>query len=209
MHSSLPAHPSYLLLFLLLVYRPESHSSEIQEAMTTLLYAGKFDSAPPHLAKVVKDSGEDGQQQLSKVFAEEAAAAFGLSSIPVLELVMQCGLTALKTPTCYEKSGEEGGGGVGVQRKSTLGVDCPVCTDNGRVLGEALPYCHHAQSTLICRISGEIMDGTNPPLALPNGQVYGSRALNNIASKSPDGNVVCPITQETFHISDSRPMYIL
>ncbi len=177
--------------------------------MTTLLYAGKFDSAPPHLAKVVKESGEDGQQQLSKVFAEEAVAAFGLSNIPVLEFVMQCGLTALKTPTCYEKWGEGGGGAGGTQRKSSLGVDCPVCTDNGRVLGEALPYCHHTQSTLICRICGEIMDGTNPPLALPNGQVYGSRALNSIASKSTDGKVVCPVTRETFHISDARPLYLL
>ncbi len=174
-----------------------------------LLYAGKFNSAPPHLAKVVKESGEDGQQKLSKVFAEEAVAAFGLPNIPVLEFVMQCGLIALKMPTCYEKSGEEGGGAGRTQRKSSLGMDCPVCTDNGRVLGEALPYCQHTQSTLICRISGDLMDGTNPPLALPNGQVYGFRALNNIASKGTDGKVVCPVTREEFHISDARPLYIL
>ncbi len=183
--------------------------NEIQEAMATLLYAGKFDSAPSHLANVMKDSGKEGQQKLSKVFTEEAVSAFGLSNVPILELVIQCGLTALKTTACYDKSDEKGGGAGGLQHTKTLGMDCPVCTHNGSVLSGNLPYCHHAQSALICRISGEMMDGANPPLALPNGQVYGSSALTRIASESVDGKIVCPVTQEAFFLSDARPLYIL
>ena len=36
-------------------------------------------------------------------------------------------------------------------------------------LSENLPSTHKTISSLICRISGEVMDEHNPPLMLPNG----------------------------------------
>ena len=34
---------------------------------------------------------------------------------------------------------------------------------------------HHVNSTIVCRISGEVMDSQNEPLAFPNGHVYSSK----------------------------------
>ena len=51
--------------------------------------------------------------------------------------------------------------------------NCPVCDSDGLgVLAKEVPWSHHANSTLVCYITGKIMDENNPPMALPNGCVY-------------------------------------
>ncbi len=52
-------------------------------------------------------------------------------------------------------------------------INCPVC-DRGYLgqLAEEVPWSHHSNSTLICRVSGKVMDENDPPMALPNGRVY-------------------------------------
>jgi len=57
----------------------------------------------------------------------------------------------------------------------TGNVDCPSCDPNLRVLTHGIPMSHHVNSTLVCRISGEVMDSENEPLAFPNGNVYSSK----------------------------------
>ena len=52
-------------------------------------------------------------------------------------------------------------------------IQCPVCTEPLSELAKPLPYSHCAQSHLICALSGKVMDDNNPPMALPNGYVYG------------------------------------
>lgn len=39
-------------------------------------------------------------------------------------------------------------------------------------LAEEVPFSHHANSTIVCRITGKIMDEDNMPMAFPNGNVY-------------------------------------
>jgi hypothetical protein len=39
-------------------------------------------------------------------------------------------------------------------------------------LATEVPFSHHANSTIVCRISGKIMDEDNMPMAFPNGYVY-------------------------------------
>ena len=48
-----------------------------------------------------------------------------------------------------------------------------MCTEPLGELSKPLPYSHCAQSHLICALSGKVMDDNNPPMALPNGYVYG------------------------------------
>lgn len=57
--------------------------------------------------------------------------------------------------------------------KQTRNVDCPTCDHEclGQLSGE-VPCSHHVNSTIVCRISGKIIDQDNMPMALPNGQVY-------------------------------------
>jgi len=40
------------------------------------------------------------------------------------------------------------------------------------MLAEEVPLSHHANSTIVCRISGKIMDEDNMPMAFPDGHVY-------------------------------------
>jgi macrophage erythroblast attacher len=78
-----------------------------------------------------------------------------------LEILFQSGLMSLKTCFCYSEYNKN--------------ISCPVCYDEIGRLSKGLPSSHHPVSALICRISGEIMDHTNPPMALPNGQVYSEK----------------------------------
>lgn len=51
--------------------------------------------------------------------------------------------------------------------------NCPVCDGNGLgILAKEVPWSHHANSTLVCNITGKIMDENDPPMAMPNGCVY-------------------------------------
>lgn len=87
-------------------------------------------------------------------------AAYTLSSLstePLLNLALYAGLASLKLPACYNLSSN---------------VDCPVCDPNIRILANEVPFSHHANSTIVCRLSGKIMDEDNPPMAFSNGHVY-------------------------------------
>lgn len=99
--------------------------------------------------------------------------------------------------------------------------DCPVCQSDGLgVLAKRVPRRHNANSMLICRITGKIMDDKNPPLCLPNGRVYSqevrltcytahTQALERMAKSSADGvTVTCPRTNSTFPYAACRKMYI-
>ncbi|KAJ1485277.1 hypothetical protein T484DRAFT_1794189 [Baffinella frigidus] len=44
-----------------------------------------------------------------------------------------------------------------------------------------LPLANRLRSLLVCPITGQVMDEQNPPLALPNGRVYSSSALLEMA----------------------------
>lgn len=82
-----------------------------------------------------------------------------LPSEPLLHLAMYAGLASLKLPACYDTQ--------------TKNVDCPVCDSSIGKLAEEVPFSHHVNSTIVCRITGRIMDEDNTPLAFPNsGQVY-------------------------------------
>ena len=99
-----------------------------------------------------------------------------LSTEPLLNLALYAGLVALKVPACFDHS--------------TKNVDCPVCDGEsgtgsqplglGKLAGE-VPYSHHANSTIVCQISGKIMDEDNMPMSFPDGHVY-SREVRSLSS---------------------------
>lgn len=97
--------------------------------------------------------------ELIDQFRADNYALCSLTSHPLLSITLQAGLSALKTPQCYEHENKN--------------VNCPIC-DNKTLgsLAEKLPLSHHVNSTIVCRISGKIMNEDNPPMLLPNGRVY-------------------------------------
>lgn len=56
---------------------------------------------------------------------------------------------------------------------SSKSPDCPVCSRSLNKLAQPLPMAHCANSRLVCKISGDVMNENNPPMMLPNGYVYG------------------------------------
>ena len=89
---------------------------------------------------------------------------------------------------------------------------CPACDSNLRYLAAPLPIAHKGQSMLVCRINGQPIDQANPPLAFPNGQLYGTAGLVGISKKKASGEariVKCPQTGLEIDFSTLRKVYIL
>ncbi|KAL0300193.1 UNVERIFIED_CONTAM: protein MAEA [Sesamum calycinum] len=69
----------------------------------------------------------------------------------------------------------------------------PLSQEGFRKLAQPLPYSKQHHSKLVCYISKELMDTENPPLVLPNGYVYSTKALEDMA-KQNHGKITCPRT---------------
>jgi macrophage erythroblast attacher len=98
-----------------------------------------------------------------------------LPTEPLLNLAMYAGLASLKLPSCYDAQ--------------TLNVDCPVCDPDLRQLANDVPLSHHVNSTIVCSLSGKIMEGDNMPMAFPSGCVY-SKEVSCRVPLSRFGNVL-------------------
>uniref|UniRef100_A0A672MM31 E3 ubiquitin-protein transferase MAEA n=1 Tax=Sinocyclocheilus grahami TaxID=75366 RepID=A0A672MM31_SINGR len=117
-----------------------------------------------------------------------------LGNNSVFTITLQAGLSAIKTPQCYKEDG------------TSKNPDCPVCSKSLNKLAQHLPMAHCANSRLVCKISGEVMNENNPPMMLPNGYVYG---YNSLLSIRQDDKVVCPRTKEVFNFSQAEKVYIM
>ncbi|KAK1396344.1 Macrophage erythroblast attacher [Heracleum sosnowskyi] len=125
-------------------------------------------------------------------FKQEFCRIYGMTLEPLLNIYMQAGLSALKTPFCYEE-------------------DCPkedpLSQESFRKLASPLPFSKQHHSKLVCYITKEIMDTENPPLVLPNGYVYSTKALEEMASKN-NGNITCPRTGSVCDYSEVVKAFI-
>lgn len=134
-------------------------------------------------------------QSLVEHFKQENYSLFQLNSVSVFSVVLQAGLSALKTPHCYRKSG-------------LRNPECPLCSPLLNELARQLPYPHCSQSKLICSISGQPLNEHNPPMMLPNGYIYGENSLRLMAAKN-NGQIRCPKTQEEFGIDEVEKVYVM
>jgi macrophage erythroblast attacher len=119
---------------------------------------------------------------------------FQLNSVSVFSVVLQAGLSALKTPQCYKKSGQRN-------------PECPLCSPLLNDLAKKLPYPHCSQSKLICPISGHPLNEHNPPMMLPNGQIYGELSLKSMVATN--GRIVCPKTQQDYRLDEALKVFVM
>ncbi|RUS17168.1 CTLH/CRA C-terminal to lish motif domain-containing protein [Endogone sp. FLAS-F59071] len=177
----------------------ETHLREIQQAMALMAFPSNTQCAP---YKKLFDPAR--WHALVDQFRADNFALCSLPAQPLLSITLQAGLSALKTPQCG--------------RPEHRNIHCPVCAaDTLGVLAERLPLSHHVNSTLVCRISGVIMNWDNPPMALPNGQVYSLnisfafiwwiQALQDMAKKN-NGKVTCPRTGLVCEMSQLKKVFI-
>jgi macrophage erythroblast attacher len=140
-------------------FSSHSDTKEISEIMIILAVRREsIDKIP----KIIEILSEERWKDLENDFKQVFFQVYSMKSSSPLEVLFQSGLMSLKTPFCY----------------SNKNKTCPVCCVEIGALAKGLPASHHPVSTLICRITGDIMDHVNPPMELPNGQVY-SEKVNN------------------------------
>lgn len=177
-----------------------SSIGQIQEASALLVYN-------PHSVDFSGDGGKallkyryyfepERWQNLILTFRKDFYQLAGLSRQAQLIVSLQAGLSALKTPFCYDKE--------------CYNVNCPVC--DSRTYGQLaakLPNAHHVNSCTVCRISGEIMNEDNPPMVLPNGMVYSQKALLAISESRDDDMVEDPRTRQLFDVKSLRKVHVL
>lgn len=128
-------------------------------------------------------------------FRQENFKLFQLSSTSVFSVTLQSGLSALKTPQCYRRDG-------------VRVPDCPVCSDLMNKLAVTLPCAHCSQSRLVCAISGLPLNEHNQPMMLPNGHVYGIKALTKMAIEN-DGKITCPRTKRIYSLAEAEKVFVM
>lgn len=173
----------------------EAQLAEVQRVMSLLALPsarpteGRWEMLGDSRWELLADSRWD---LLAQQFRQEQLRLYQLSSCSVLAVVLQAGLSALKTPQCYDEA----------QRNP----DCPVCSRALNCLARGLPYAHCSQSRLVCRISGQPLNEHNQPLVLPNGFVYGEQALRAVARR---GRVTCPRSRDSFDLREAEKVYVM
>ncbi|ORX98890.1 hypothetical protein K493DRAFT_329233 [Basidiobolus meristosporus CBS 931.73] len=172
-----------------LIQWTDANIKEIQQAMALLAFKPDTKCQP-----YKKLFDENRWVHLVEQFRNDNFSLHSLTSEPLLSVTLQTGLSALKTPMCYQHENRN--------------INCPVCApDTLGVLAQKLPLSHHVNSTIVCRISGEIMNENNPPMMLPNGYVYSFNALKDMAAKN-QGKVKCPRTNDTYEFSELKKLFL-
>ncbi|KAL2925768.1 Protein MAEA-like protein [Bienertia sinuspersici] len=152
-----------------------THMKELQRVMATLAFKSCTDCAT---YKVLFESKQ--WDHLVDQFKQEFFRFYGMTLEPLLNIYLQAGLSALKTPYpllfCYEPD---------------CPIEDPLSQENFRKLATSLPFSKQQHSKLVCYITKELMDTENPPMVLPNGYVYSTKALEDMSRRN-HGKITCP-----------------
>ncbi|ERN13428.1 macrophage erythroblast attacher isoform X2 [Amborella trichopoda] len=164
-----------------------THLKELQHVVATLAFTSDTECEK---YKVLFDAKR--WDCLVEQFKQEFCRLYGMSLEPLLNIYLQAGLSVLKTPYCYEE-------------------DCtkedPLSQESFRKLASSLPFSKQHHSKLVCYISKELMDVDNPPFVLPNGYVYSTKAMADMAKKN-GGKITCPRTGLVCNFTDLVKAFI-
>ncbi|XP_030462206.2 protein MAEA homolog [Syzygium oleosum] len=164
-----------------------THMKELQRVMATLAFRSNTECAT---YKVLFEPKQ--WDFLVDQFRQEFCRLYGMTFEPLLNIYLQAGLSALKTTFCTED---------GCTKED------PLSQESFRKLAMPLPFSKQHHSKLVCYITKELMDTENPPLVLPNGHVYSTKALEEMAKKN-SGKITCPRTKYCCDYSDLVKAYI-
>ncbi|GLC37386.1 hypothetical protein PLESTB_001592900 [Pleodorina starrii] len=139
------------------------YMGELQRTVAALVFT------PTTRCAAYRQLFDEGQwRQLADLFLRDLYRLHSLTPESLLNVHLQAGLSALKTPA----SGEPGG-----SREDPLRLPAFQC------LAEQLPYSKHMHSKLVCAVTKEIMSDANPPFVLPNGMVYSQRGVEQLMAQ--------------------------
>ncbi|KAK4480463.1 hypothetical protein RD792_013536 [Penstemon davidsonii] len=164
-----------------------THLKELQRVMATLAFRSNTECGT---YKVLFEAKQ--WDFLVDQFKQEFCRLYGMTLEPLLNIYLQAGLSALKTPFCY---------------RDDCSKEDPLSQEGFRKLALPLPYSKQHHSKLVCYITKELMDADNPPLVLPNGYVYSTKALKDMAKQNGD-QITCPRTGYKCNYTDTLKAYI-
>ena len=159
-----------------------------------LLAFGPDTTCPPY--KALYDSSR--WHTLSCTFRRAFLELYSLPPLPLLNLSLWAGLAGLKMPSCLSSDGKD------------HNSDCPTCDSTlfGSVAkAPEVPWGHHLNSIIVCKITGKVLAGEDTAYALPNGNVYSGEGLEEIA-KNKGGKIVCPRSGSEYEWKDLKKVYI-
>ncbi|XP_021767804.1 macrophage erythroblast attacher-like [Chenopodium quinoa] len=164
-----------------------THMKELQRVLATLAFKSSTECAT---YKVLFEPKQ--WDHLVDLFKQEFYRLYGMTLEPLLNIYLQAGLSALKTPFCYEDDCPK---------------DDPLSQESFRKLAVSLPFSKQQHSKIVCYITKELMDTENPPMVLPNGYVYSTKALEDMARRN-NGKITCPRTGVVCNYSDLAKAFI-
>ncbi|KAH7099711.1 CTLH/CRA C-terminal to lish motif domain-containing protein [Auriculariales sp. MPI-PUGE-AT-0066] len=199
-----------------------SCATRIQQACGLLIYTSETTTCK----RYIKLYEEERWSKLASAFRKASYELHALPAQPLLYYATYAGLSALKVPACatstqpaptsprltlptaHRHAFDADDPMTGAASEAVGNFDCPVC-DAGALggLSQDVPNSHQAHSTLVCRLSGQVMDADNEPMLFPCGSVYSRRSLEDMAAKN-DGLVTCPRTGEVVLFSNLRKVFI-
>jgi macrophage erythroblast attacher len=125
---------------------PFANTAELTEISQTLYSRNRYD-------------------ELSTMFMHTHQELFSLPPIPLLQIALSAGLSALKTPACHSQHA------LAVTANTGAPV-CPICSTELNELAKSVPYAHHTTSSM-----------EDDPVMLPNGRVFGRERLQLLNEK--------------------------
>eukprot|EP01133_Synstelium_polycarpum_P003504 gene3504-4003_t len=165
-----------------------TNMKEIQRVMATLVFC-KDTTCQKYRPLFEAERWTD----LINQFKNVNYSLHSLTAKSLLNITLQSGLSVLKTEQCGEPDSKN--------------VNCPICDPSFKSLAQPLPVSLHSHSSLICRINGELMDEDNPPMVLPNGNVYCRNAMMEMAEKN-DRIITDPRSGDVYDITELRKAFI-
>jgi len=164
-----------------------SEMQDLQRAMAALAFQPETDCFP---YMVLFDPSQ--WDILINHFLQELYRLNSLTPTSLLQIHLQAGLSALKTPnSCNNNHNKED----------------PLSQPQFKELAMGLPTAKHGRSKLVCSVTREMMNEHNPPMVMPNGYVYSQKAVSKIAMEN-GGKMVCPITGETCSLDALKRAYL-
>lgn len=155
---------------------------------------GLAESAMGHIIFCDASNAAESFEETAQLFKKEYNALYSLNEPPLLLSIIRAGLTVIKTPSCGDPE--------------HFNASCPACQPELVDLAKDLPYAHHDNSILVCRITGERMDEDNPPMALPNGYVYSMNGLKKHCCAEESSKIKCPRSGQEYEWEELRKVYI-
>jgi len=177
----------------------EAFAARVKHAMGCLVFLGLKDSPLSQ-----EFTGKDRWEFLKGEFLKLFYSLYGLTQEPLLEISVVAGLHALLTPTCQRAA-------CGMLPDATNAhqpLECPACSQDVREAILQVPLPIRSTSSLVCPITRAPIDESNYPMALPNGQVYSKKAIDQGTSMD-HSTFTDPRSGETFDVTSIRRVYIM